>query len=67
MDSKPFWQSRTLWGAIITFLTAMLATFGFEIPGGAEQLTDAVLTIVGALGVILTAIGRFGATKSLNR
>lgn len=66
MDSKPFWQSRTIWGGLITFLVALAATFGIELPFGAEALTEAVMTLVGAVGALLVVIGRAGAKTSIS-
>lgn len=65
MDSKPFWQSRTIWGGLIAFLVSLLTTFGFELPFGAEQMTDAVMVIVGSVGALLVVIGRAGASTSI--
>lgn len=65
MESKPFWQSRTLWGGIIMFAVSIAGTLGWELPFGADALTDAVMTIVGTVGAVLVAVGRVGANKQL--
>lgn len=66
METKPFWQSRTIWGGLIAFLVSLMTTFGFELPFGAEAMTDAVMVIVGSLGALLVVIGRAGATKAIS-
>lgn len=65
MESKPFWQSRTLWGGVMMFAVSVAGTLGWEIPYGAEALTDAIMTIVGTVGAILVAVGRMNASKQL--
>lgn len=65
MDTKPFWQSRTIWGGIVGFLVSVAATFSVELPFGAEELTDAVMTLTSAVAVLLVVIGRTGATKAI--
>lgn len=65
METKPFWQSRTLWGGVIMFGVSVANTLGWELPFGADQLTEAAMVVVGTIGAVLVAVGRLGADKQL--
>lgn len=66
METKPFWQSRTLWGGVIMFAVSIANTLGWEIGTDAAALTDAVMVLVGTIGAVLVAVGRLGADKQLS-
>ena len=69
-DSKPFWQSWTLWGALATFLGIILPGFGVDVEP--EKITsffqsfyqalDSVLAFGGLAAVVY---GRVTADKKL--
>ena len=71
-ETKPFWASWTLWGAVATFLGIVLPGFGLNVSPtnltnlfqSLQQALDSVLTFG---GLALTAYGRVTATKQLTR
>ena len=63
---KNWYQSKTVWGAVVVILASVLRLAGIEF-GPAEQaeLTDAITTIAGAAGGLLALYGRLTATMPL--
>lgn len=66
METKKWWESKTVWSGVITIGAIAAGYFGLEI-GGADQeaLVEGVSGIVGAVGAILTIIFRIKATKEV--
>lgn len=65
-ETKTWYQSRTIWGALVAILAAFLQLAGFEF--GAEQsveLVDAAMTIGGAIGGLVALWGRLGARSAI--
>ncbi len=52
MDSKPFWTSKTLWGAVATFLGVMLPAFGLNVEP--TELSQLLSSWVQVLDTVLT-------------
>lgn len=72
MDEKKWWESRTIWGAIIAVVCFGLTFFGITIAEPEQtQIIDLILQIatpVGALvALILTIVGRVKATKVIKK
>jgi len=65
METKPFWQSVTFWGAITTFLAMLANTFGVDLPFTADELSSSILTVIAAVTTGLTIWGRFRAKTDL--
>lgn len=61
-SEKPFYLSKTFWGALIAGVVALGGAVGFEIPGGGEGLADEIVTMIAALFAL---IGRFSAKTTL--
>ena len=62
MESKPVWQSKTMWGAVLTLVPILLRAFGREpeaiiVEEQSGVITDNILLIVGSLGTLLVIIG----------
>ncbi|MFN7011130.1 MAG: hypothetical protein ACK4PN_13955 [Allorhizobium sp.] len=68
LDAKPWYQSKTVWGALIAIAAPLLKQAGVEL-GLAEQanLADALTTIVGALGGVLAIYGRVTAKGPIDK
>lgn len=69
-DSKDWWASKTIWGAIIAGGSALLAMFGVKVDEASQKaLIDATLAVVSAAGVlgglVMTIWGRFAARKKI--
>ncbi|MDI7861254.1 hypothetical protein MRS76_04740 [Rhizobiaceae bacterium n13] len=65
-DSKTCYRSRSVWGAIVAILAAILQLAGGEF-GAAErqEMVDAAVTIAGAIGGVLALYGRLEATARI--
>lgn len=65
MREKWFLKSKTVWGAIIVFLPALLTLLGVESPLPLDSVAQAGLDMINAIneivGLILIAIGRYDA------
>jgi hypothetical protein len=67
MDSmKPWYYSRTVWGALIAVSAPMLQLMGLPIsPQIQPELADGLVTFVGAVGGLVALYGRLFATSQL--
>jgi uncharacterized membrane protein len=67
-DTKPWWQSRTIWGSIVTTISllAYLLGFGDMLDGGKiTQIVDVLLLLFGSGGIFTSVVGRFMASQKL--
>lgn len=66
LEMKPWYQSKTVWGALIAIAAPLLGRAGLDV-GGAEQaeIAEALTTLAGTLGGLLALYGRLTATKGL--
>ena len=61
-DIKPWYQSKTVWGAVITLASMAAAIAGIELSDPDRQaLTDFLVVAGGAVGGILSLVGRLVA------
>jgi len=69
-ESKPFWASWTLWGAVAAFIGVVAPGFGINVDPtnvthffeSFQQMLDSILTFGGLATVVY---GRMSATKEL--
>ena len=65
-DMKPWWQSKTLWGAIVTIASATLGLAGLELGDvDAEALTGLLTSLGAAIGGIIAIVGRLKAKSRI--
>ena len=65
-DIKPWWQSKTLWGAIVTVASVALGLAGLELgEADAEALTGLLTSLGAALGGIIAIVGRLKAKSRI--
>jgi len=66
MDTKVWYQSKTMWGGIVAVLAGIAGVLGYSF-GDAEQslVVDGIIAAVGAVGGILAVFGRATATTEL--
>lgn len=65
-DSKPWYLSRTVWGALIAIAASITSTFGFTLSEADQnQIAETVLQIVGAFGALFALYGRLSASQTL--
>lgn len=63
---KEWYQSKTIWGALIAVSASVLHLAGFELAADAQgDLADIAVTLVGAFGGLLSIYGRIVATTSV--
>ena len=65
-DVKPWYQSKTIIGAVVTVLAMILTAFGYGI--GAEDqaaLVDYAVSLGGVVGGLLAIYGRVKASKDI--
>ena len=63
-DLKNWYNSKTIWGAIIAILASALQFAGVDIAAADRgEIVDAVVNIAGALGGLLAVYGRVTATS----
>ena len=63
---KPWYQSKTIIGAVVTVLAMILTAFGYGI--GAEDqaaLVDYAVSLGGVVGGLLAIYGRLKASKDI--
>ncbi|WP_299870603.1 hypothetical protein [uncultured Hoeflea sp.] len=59
---KPWWQSKTLWGAAVTLFSAVLGLTGLELADGDRaSLTELLTSLGAALGGLMALYGRITA------
>lgn len=65
---KNWYQSKTIWGAVVVILSAVLRAAGYEFgETDAAQLLDAVSTIATAVGGLLALYGRLTARLPISQ
>ena len=66
IDTKYWYQSKTVWGSLIAILASVLQATGFELDAGAQgELADGIVALAGAVGGLLALYGRLGAATRL--
>lgn len=66
-DTKAWWQSKTLWGAIVTLGSAALGLAGLEIgEADREGLIELLSSLGAALGGIVAIVGRISARHRIS-
>jgi hypothetical protein len=67
-ETKQWWQSKGVWGAMVTMAIGILGMFGFEkLTGEQENLTEIIMQIVVACSGLLALIGRIKAKKEISK
>lgn len=65
-DIKLWWQSRTLWGAIVTIASAGLGLAGLDLGDADREALTGLLTSLGAaLGGVIAIVGRITAKSRI--
>jgi len=65
-DMKPWWQSKTLWGAVVTIASAVLGLTGLDLAEADREALTGLLTSLGAgLGGVIAIMGRIRARNRI--
>ena len=63
-DVKAWYQSRTVWGALVAVLASLASAAGVEITTGDEgEVADMIVAAVGVVGGLVAIIGRISARR----
>ena len=63
-DLKAWYQSRTVWGALIAILASLANAAGIEVTAGDEgELADLIVAAVGTAGGLVALYGRILARR----
>ena len=67
MDTvKAWYQSKTVWGALIAVLAPLFQVVGLNLPAGFEtELAQGLATVAGAVGGLIALYGRLSATSAI--
>ena len=67
VDQKPWYHSKTIWGALITVGSAAVGSMGVVVdPSTQAELADKIVHLVGAIGGLLAIYGRLSATDTIS-
>ncbi len=65
-DTKPWWQSKTLWGAIVTLGSTVLGLAGLDFGDvDSDTLIDVLTSLGAAIGGVLAIFGRITAKNRI--
>ena len=68
IDSKAWYQSKTVWGALIAVASSGLRLAGVELGLDMQgQLADAAVTLAGTIGGLLALYGRVAAKTAIGK
>lgn len=63
MNEKPWYLSRAIWGAVISIIAGIAATFGYNVDVASQEQIAAQVVAMGGAGLAL--YGRISATTRL--
>ncbi|MBL4599710.1 MAG: hypothetical protein JKX93_12145 [Rhizobiaceae bacterium] len=67
VNEKAWYDSKTIWGALLAVAASIAGSLGLSIDGGAQQdLAEALVQLTGAAGALLAVYGRFTAVDLIN-
>lgn len=65
-ETKQWWQSKAIWGSVISAIAVVAGLFGHTISAGDQQiLVDAVSTVVAGVGQVYAIYGRVVANSKI--
>nr|WP_298100717.1 hypothetical protein [uncultured Shinella sp.] len=63
-ETKPWYMSRTVWGALIAITASLANAAGVEIKAGDEgELADLLVSAAGTIGGLIAIYGRISARR----
>ncbi len=67
VEEKQWYQSKTIWGALLAVGASFVSTLGISIDSSAQSdLADAMIQLIGALGAIMAIYGRLSASEVIS-
>ena len=66
METKAWWQSKTIWGGLVAIGSALAGVAGIAIsPELQDEIVALVMVIAGGVGGLLSIYGRIKADKEI--
>ena len=63
-DVKPWYRSRTVWGALIAIAASLANAAGVEVTTGDEgEMADLLVAAAGTIGGVIAIYGRISARR----
>ncbi len=63
-ETKPWYTSRTVWGALIAIAASLANAAGIEVSAGDEgELADLLVSAAGVIGGLIAVYGRISARR----
>jgi uncharacterized membrane protein len=67
VEEKQWYQSKTIWGALLAVGASFVSTLGISVDTVAQNdLADAIIQLIGALGAMTAIYGRLSATEIIS-
>lgn len=67
LENKPWYQSKTIWGALIAMAAPLARYVGLDLPLAEQaELADLMTVLAGTFGALLALYGRLTATKGVS-
>lgn len=67
VSEKSWFESKTIWGALLAVAAAVAGAFGISIDENAQQgIADALVQLAGAAGALFAIYGRLTATDMID-
>jgi len=65
-ETKKWWQSKTIWGSIVTLVAVVASLAGYQIDTETQnQLVTNITNIVAAVGSLIAVYGRVTASAKI--
>ena len=66
IGSKPWYASKTVWGALVAISCALAGFWGFDIAQDEQdRIVEMIVQGLGAAGGLVALIGRFAAQRAI--
>ena len=66
-ETKKWYQSKTVWGSVVTIGAAIAGVFGYGIDADTQgRIVENISSIVAAAGGLLALVGRLVADKKIS-
>lgn len=67
VEEKQWYQSKTIWGALLAVGASFVSTLGISIDASTQNdLADAMIQLIGAIGAMTAIYGRLSATEIIS-
>ncbi|MBO0128288.1 hypothetical protein [Agrobacterium sp. OT33] len=65
-NTKAWYQSRTIWGALIAVFAPLFSIAGLDLPAGLHgELAEGLVAVAGGIGGLIALYGRLSATRAI--